>query len=122
LPILFALMLINGKEAEGQLGNPPMLWTREITAPWYIHIGNCDHAGSPSFDRRHFGFPCWAMILDVSSTNESWYAKLCWPRLFVNWLISAGIAGILITGVHIAKRKKSEQSPGGDSLKAAPQE
>ncbi len=108
IPILAGLMLIHKTESEGPIGNPPYLWTRYITEPWYVHIGHTDIDGNPNFSRRRFGFPSPAMILDTSTTNASWYAKLCLPRLAVNGLVALGISSVLIAGTYLTrKRKKS---------------
>ena len=120
IPVLAGLMSIHEIESEGQIGNPPYLWTRHITEPWYVHVGHTDIHGSPSFSRRRFGFPSPAMILDTSTTNGSWYAKICLPRLAVNGLVALGISATLITGTHLMrKRKKSEQMHAEATSKSA---
>jgi len=45
-------------------------------------------------NRWHFGFPCWALYLDVSTQSDAWYAKLDLPRFVANWLCATILAVI----------------------------
>jgi hypothetical protein len=101
--VLCGLMSVNG--SEGQIGNPPYLWSRYISEPRYIHVGNTDPARSvEKFTRRHFGFPCWALIIDKSMCSASWYAKLDLGRFSVNVLVAFGISTLATMVIRKGKR------------------
>lgn len=114
--VLFGLMAVNG--SEGQVGNPPYLWARYISEPWYLHIGNTDPvANVEKFDRSHFGFPCRALIIDRSNTSKSWYAKLDLRRFCVNLLVAVGISVFTMVAIKTGKRllpfRTQKSNPSG---------
>jgi hypothetical protein len=57
-----------------------------------------------SGERKHYGFPFWALYVDRSIDDKSWYAKLDLAVLCVNYLACLIPSFILVFSI---KRKKS---------------
>jgi hypothetical protein len=105
--ILVGLMMIHG--SEGHVGAyPENLFTTgtrgRLEATW-----SRPQPTEEFFEgqRWHFGFPCWAFYLDVSTQTGAWYALLDFERLFANWLVALVVALIAVLLVGRLKPNNS---------------
>ena len=106
LPILVAALFILGglmaiHRCEGKIGAyPDNLFTYSGGVTWsnpqptdQIFRGH----------RWHFGYPCWALYIDVSDESTVWYAKLDAAPLIANALCAVALATFLVL---LARRPK----------------
>lgn len=105
------LMLVHGPEP---LPSGPELFTLrrdsfyEVT---FSRAGRSEPApvtGAAIIRRQHFGFPCYALIVDESSVGNL-YAKLDMVRFTANSLVAAVASLFLLSILTLDSRERTKQ-------------
>jgi len=88
------LMCCSGPEGEG--GGAEGYFTMQRHHPTEVLLSNLPPSpsawGAP-LSRRHYGFPCWALIVDANAVN--WFGNLDLIRLGIN-VVCAGTAALVL--------------------------